>query len=163
MGDLMMEEAFATLVPSRMVCASPLSTPLPLCFDWKQVCSKLEGLVQFEHHKFYMVVFRSKRCEGADSDLLYASDAEAHEEAKQSGGLLMYWYGSLNDHRECFATCIWKSREDALKASKLSKHALAAKLASQMYEFYHLEKYWLTFTTFGEPIFESINGVASYT
>lgn len=157
-----MKQAFASMEPSNLVCASPLTTPLPLCFDWRQVCTKLEGLVE-EKEKFYMVVFRSKRQEGADSKLLYAADAEAHDEAKQSGGLLMYWYGSLNDHRECFATCIWKSREDALKASKLPKHAVAAKLASQMYVFYHLEKYWLTFTAYGEPIFETINGIASYT
>ncbi|KAI5073444.1 hypothetical protein GOP47_0011457 [Adiantum capillus-veneris] len=115
-----------------------------------------------EDMRFYMVVFRSKRREGADSKALYAADAEAHEEAKRSGGLLMYWYGSLNERRECFATCIWKSREDALRATKLPKHIEAAMLASQMYEFYRLEKYWLTFSIDGEPRFEDVNGIIAH-
>ncbi|KAH7436340.1 hypothetical protein KP509_05G015100 [Ceratopteris richardii] len=112
-------------------------------------------------NKFYMVVFRSKRAVNADSELLYAADAEAHDEAKRSGGLLSYWYGPINQDRECFATCIWKSREDAIRASMLPKHLRAAMLASKTYEFYDLQRYWLTFTSTGEPIFDNVTSMAA--
>ncbi|MCO5571409.1 hypothetical protein L7F22_025149 [Adiantum nelumboides] len=153
------EEAFAVMEATKEVISNPLSTPLVRCFEWRQVSSRLRGLAPPAQETFYMVVFRSKRQEEADSAMLYAADAEAHEEAKHSGGLLMYWYGTLNERRECFATCIWKAREDALKANRLPKHREAAMLASQMYEFYHLEKYWLTFSSAGEPRFENVNGI----
>ncbi|KAH7436341.1 hypothetical protein KP509_05G015200 [Ceratopteris richardii] len=108
-------------------------------------------------NKFYMVVFRSKRSKDANSELLYQADADAHEEAKESGGLLTYWYGTLNAERECFATCIWRSRKDASQASRLPKHLRAASLASRMYDFYRLERYWLSFSDKREPIFENVN------
>lgn len=145
---------WTNLVPSALVHAFPLTTPLKCCFNWQEVMSE-KGFD--ESTRFYVVVFRSKRREGADAKLLYAADAEAQEEARNSGGLLMYWFGNLNERRECFATCIWKSREDAEKANKLPKHLNAIKLAAQMYDSYKLEKYWLTSAIDNEPIFDRIS------
>ncbi|KAH7436310.1 hypothetical protein KP509_05G012900 [Ceratopteris richardii] len=183
------EEAFRKMKPTNEVIIQPLTTPISLCFDWMQVGSLLpiadtmdnnsnnsHGNTEDEHNgeccestaeqnraenRFYMVVFRSIRAADADEELLYAADAEAHEEAKRSGGLLTYWYGSLNQERECFATCIWRSREDAIKASKLPNHLKAASLASTMYDFYDLQRYWLTFSSAGEPIFDSVASLIS--
>lgn len=52
----------------------------------------------------------------------------------------------MNERRECLATCIWRSRDDALRAMKLPKHMIAAKLAHRMYDSYQLDKYWLMFS-----------------
>lgn len=91
----------------------------------------------------YIVAFRSVRRQGADTAHLYAADREAHEEAVTAGGLLLYWYGAVNQLGENLATCIWQSRAHALSANRNRKHAIAAKLASAAYETYALERYVL--------------------
>lgn len=78
----------------------------------------------------YIVAFRSTRRKDADADRLYQADRDAHEEAVTAGGLLLYWYGSVNRAGENLATCIWQSRRDAIAANRNPKHAIAARLAS---------------------------------
>ncbi|KAJ9092393.1 hypothetical protein QFC21_006895 [Naganishia friedmannii] len=107
--------------------------------------------------KYYGVLFRSTRhsqhiASSTPSSLvgekksnasssLYAADREAHEEAVQSGGLLMYWYGEPDAQGNNVATCIWTGRDAARRASRLEKHKLAAGLAGQVYESYELVRY----------------------
>lgn len=108
------------------------------CFNWDEVTHQLDI---DDGGDWFVVVFRSIRNPNANSELLYNADRLAHEEAKESGGLLKYWYGDLNEHRECLATCIWASLEFAHLAIVKPLHQKAVKLASEMYETYDLERY----------------------
>ncbi|XP_024388284.1 UPF0643 protein PB2B2.08 [Physcomitrium patens] len=129
------------LAASKYVHTDPLATPIEECFDWAH---ELHDLVAFQgSSEFYLVVFRSVRKSTADSVMLYEADAAAQEEARLSGGLLKYWYGIMNERRECLAMCIWTSREDAKKAIYKPAHRVAMKLASSMYDMYRLERYSL--------------------
>lgn len=93
---------------------------------------------------WYGVVFRSKRRAGSEHTNLYEADRRAHEEAVHSGGLLMYWYGApspTSGHN--LATCIWTSRQDAMRASRLPLHARAAAHSAKAYESFELSRYAL--------------------
>lgn len=91
---------------------------------------------------FYGVVFRSKRRSGSESTNLYRADKLAHEEAVASGGLLMYWYGVPDPGTGAnLATCVWTSREDAVEASRLPMHRLAAVCARDAYQSFELSRY----------------------
>ncbi|KAI9292856.1 hypothetical protein K502DRAFT_282002, partial [Neoconidiobolus thromboides FSU 785] len=109
-------------------------------FNWSQVA---ENLNLNETGSWYIVVFRSIRNKDANSEELYTADALAHEEAKNSGGLLKYWYASLNQNNECLAMCVWANREWAKLAHYKPSHIKAMQLASKMYESYVLERYRL--------------------
>ncbi|KAI9327269.1 hypothetical protein BDR26DRAFT_792408, partial [Obelidium mucronatum] len=124
--------------------------PLPDCFNWNQVASLLGPEWEGD---WYLVAFRSVRKENADSKALYDADALAHSEALESGGLLKYWYGSLNEKRECLAMCIWSSREFARLATRKPYHILAQSLAGRMYESYTLER-WSLQKLKGETFFK---------
>jgi hypothetical protein len=134
----------AELEPTASAHSAPLTTPISDCFDWPPVLEKLVHLQG--SNTFYLVVFRSVRKATADSELLYTVDAAAQDEARISGGLLQYWYGTLNRQRECLAMCIWKTRQDAINALHKPAHKIAMHLASKMYDTYTLERYWLTHT-----------------
>ncbi|CAO1629336.1 unnamed protein product [Jaminaea pallidilutea] len=91
---------------------------------------------------WYGVAFRSIRKKGSESINLYEADRASHEEAVRSGGLLLYWYGSPSESTgENLATCIWTSREDAVRASRLPLHKAAALHAAPAYEKYQLSRY----------------------
>lgn len=91
---------------------------------------------------FYGVVFRSRRAQDSESTNLYLADKLAHEEAVASGGLLMYFYGAPDAETGVnLATCIWSSRGDARKASKLPMHRLAVEHARKAYAWFELERY----------------------
>lgn len=91
---------------------------------------------------WYGVAFRSIRKKGSESINLYEADRASHEEAVRSGGLLLYWYGSPSvSTGENLATCIWTSREDAVRASRLPLHKAAALHAAPAYEKYQLSRY----------------------
>ncbi|KAN0063457.1 hypothetical protein ACQY0O_003904 [Thecaphora frezii] len=92
--------------------------------------------------EWYGVIFRSARKAGSESTSFYEADRLAHEEAVASGGLLMYWYGSPDPTTgENLATCIWTSRDDAIRASKLELHAKAARFTRSAYDTYDLTRY----------------------
>jgi hypothetical protein len=95
------------------------------------------------HARRYIVAFRSIRRSDANTEHLYKADREAHEEAVTAGGLILYWYGAVNEAGENLATCIWQSRAHAIAANYNPKHAIAAKLASATYQVYALERYVL--------------------
>ncbi|KAL1919453.1 uncharacterized protein VTP21DRAFT_2146 [Calcarisporiella thermophila] len=112
--------------------------PLEDIFDWDDLGRRLKS-----DGEWFVVAFRSIRSASADNELLFNADRMAHEEAKHSGGLLKYWYASLNERRECLAMCIWANRSWALLANKKPHHREAAKLAAVMYDSYILERYSL--------------------
>ncbi|KAJ3278890.1 hypothetical protein HDU79_001109 [Rhizoclosmatium sp. JEL0117] len=123
--------------------------PIPEVFNWNEVA---ELLGAEEEGDWYIVAFRSVRKVDADAKALYDADHLAHTEALESGGLLKYWYGSLNEKRECLASCIWSSRDFARQATKKPYHLLAMSLASRMYESYTLER-WSLVKKKGETVF----------
>lgn len=109
-------------------------------FNWDQLPSLPEEM----EGTWYGVAFRSKRRLGSESANLYEDDRRSHEEAVNSGGLLMYWYGRPSEQTgHNLATCIWTSRSDAIKASSLPLHARAAVHSRKAYESYELSRYAL--------------------
>ncbi|KAI9488611.1 hypothetical protein BDB00DRAFT_772235 [Zychaea mexicana] len=124
--------------------------PIVDAFNWDETAQRLGKEAEGE---WFIVAFRSVRKADADKKLLFEADARAQEEAVHSGGLLKYWYGDLNEHSECLAMCIWVNREYALKATRKPLHMKAAKLASEMYISYQLERYSLVKRA-GETVFQ---------
>ncbi|KAI8143262.1 hypothetical protein BJV82DRAFT_515429 [Fennellomyces sp. T-0311] len=123
--------------------------PLQDAFNWDETAKRLGVDAEGD---WFIVAFRSVRKADADHALLFEADARAQQEAINSGGLLKYWYGDLNEHRECLAMCIWVNREYALKATRKPLHLQAARLAAQMYDSYQLERYSLVKRA-GETVF----------
>lgn len=132
---------------SDIATAAPESalSNLLRAFNWSSLVLPIES-----EGEWYGVCFRSVRRPQDKSSLatldsdLYAADNLSHEEAISSGGLLMYWYGSPS-HQPLtganLATCLWLSREDAIKASRLPMHKRAAKMAGMAYERFELARY----------------------
>ncbi|KAJ9091895.1 hypothetical protein QFC19_008921 [Naganishia cerealis] len=127
-------------------------------FNW----SALPPLPAHTDGKYYGVLFRSTRhtqylpssssgfttttttttsTDRDPSSALYAADRQAHEEAVESGGLLMYWYGEPDSQGNNVATCVWTGRDAARRASRLEKHRVAAALAGEVYATYELVRY----------------------
>jgi hypothetical protein len=78
--------------------------PIEEGFDW----SSSLGDIPFD--RLYLVVFRSVRRPTADLRLLKEHDDRAYEAAREAGGLLRYFRGEMNEHRECLSFCLWASR-----------------------------------------------------
>ena len=79
-------------------------------FNWDACLAKLRELASRENFhwaekSFYVVVFRSCLQQNIDKTLLFDLDRHSHREAMESGGLLMYWFGSPNENRRNLATC----------------------------------------------------------
>lgn len=107
-------------------------------FNW----SHLPELPLEDEGRWYGVLFHSVRKLGSENANFYRADRLAHEEAVRSGGLIMYWYGTPHPRTGYnLATCIWTSRAEAIQASKLPLHAVAAKFAGPSYERYDLMRY----------------------
>ncbi len=126
--------SFELLTP---IAADYATLPVLDGFNWADCFRTVEAGC------WYLVVFRSVRREGADTDLLTEFDDHAYDEALGSGGLLHYFKGSLGPRRECLSFCVWESREQARAALRLPRHIAAARLAATMYESYGLERYML--------------------
>jgi hypothetical protein len=90
---------------------------------------------------WYLVVFRSIRRAGADTDLLTEFDDLAHIEARLSGGLHCYFKGIPDERGACLSMCLWDSQEQARAALRLPRHHDAARLAGVMYASFRLERY----------------------
>ncbi|KAF2097973.1 hypothetical protein NA57DRAFT_57145 [Rhizodiscina lignyota] len=106
---------------------------------WPLVMERLRDLCAEEGHTwskqtFYAVAFFSKLQEGVDRDLLYQLDKESHREAVESGGLLMYYFGSPNEERRNLATCMWRSEKDAKLGGTGPWHKRARLEARNLYE-----------------------------
>eukprot|EP00249_Psilotum_nudum_P004091 c17628_g2_i2 orf=93-581(-) len=148
-----LQNAFEDLQASSHVLSDPLSVPIFQCFNWMDVFEK-KGFTT--DAKFYVVIFRTVRSKDAENATIQKVDATVQKEAKTSGGLLLYWSGTPNSRRECLSTSIWESREAADKASQLNAHTDAAKRASEMYDSYIREEYWLSSTADNFPAFELV-------
>lgn len=111
------------------------SLPIEEGFNWSTCLAR----VPFD--QLYLVVFRSVRSATADLDLLKRHDDRAYAAALEAGGLLHYFKGEMNERRECLSFCLWESRQQAQRASGGASHTAAARLTSQMYESYRLERY----------------------
>ncbi|KAI9720982.1 MAG: hypothetical protein M1828_005454 [Chrysothrix sp. TS-e1954] len=109
---------------------------IDLDFNWSelQIPSTLQGTL-------HGVVFRSRRAPGSTSTDLYEADRLAHEEAVNSGGLLMYWYGTPDAAGNNLATCIWTDKESAKVASRLPKHREAVQHAIKAYQSFDLSEF----------------------
>lgn len=112
-----------------------MNRPIREGFNWS---SCLRGVPFGE---LYLVVFRSVRLETADPELLRRYDDLAFAEAWETGGLIHYFKGELNECRECLSFCLWESREQAVAAARSAKHEQAAGITARMYESYVLERY----------------------
>ncbi|GJN91071.1 hypothetical protein Rhopal_004086-T1 [Rhodotorula paludigena] len=137
------------------------TTPYAAAFNWDEVVLEddASGSVRAAEREYYVVAFRSLRKRGLPdkaAQRLYEADRAAHEEAVTNGSLLIYWYGapltadtveelsgSADDIGRNLATCIWTSRAAAVGAMRGEHHRVAAKLASEAYESYTLERYIL--------------------
>jgi heme-degrading monooxygenase HmoA len=115
-------------------------------FDWA------DCLADTPQSTFYLVVFRSVRKAGVDTELLTEFDDLAHAEARLSGGLHFYFKGEPRDDRACLSMCLWDSQEQARAALRLPRHQAAAQLSRHMYESFGLERYHVAW----EPVAASI-------
>lgn len=79
-------------------------------FNWSTIVDHLRNLSEkaaydWQPEVFYIVVFRSRVNATTDRSDLGLMDADAHEEAMVSGGLLKYWFGVPDANRRNLATC----------------------------------------------------------
>ncbi|QDS68809.1 hypothetical protein FKW77_006179 [Venturia effusa] len=138
--------ALAALKPVRLDYAT---ADYLQAFNWTEVLRLLRLFAQNEgtewrEQRFYTVVFRSKLNANIDEERLGELDQHSHREATQSGGLLKYWFGKAGPvRRENLATCIWRSREDAVRGGAGPWHALAMGAKVEMYESIGLKRCFL--------------------
>ncbi|HEY8686515.1 MAG TPA: hypothetical protein VIO57_12990 [Chloroflexota bacterium] len=128
-------DAFLALTP---ITPGYAVAPIRDGFNWDSCASLLPA------GQWYLVVFRSTRREHADDLLLEMYDYGAYIEAqRRASGLLFYFRGMPNERRECLSFCIWESREEAARASRLALHRTATQVVGEMYESFALERYLL--------------------
>ncbi|KAK5058937.1 hypothetical protein LTR84_011201 [Exophiala bonariae] len=108
-------------------------------FKWSDLINHLKDLADREGYEwkrqiFYVVEFRSKLKSEIDNELLFKLDKKSHEEATACGGLLKYWYGEPDQERRNLATCLWRSKEDAINGGRGPWHKQARACIANMYE-----------------------------
>jgi hypothetical protein len=86
------------------------TAPYAHSFNWEDVLvtvRQLSELADFTWTEtdFYTVIFRSRLKQDVDKALLTELDFKSHEEAVASGGLLKYWFGTVDEKRQNLATC----------------------------------------------------------
>ncbi|KAK3116166.1 hypothetical protein LTR53_003775 [Teratosphaeriaceae sp. CCFEE 6253] len=128
--------ALTFLAPSRPDYAT---ASYASAFNWPTVFSALRDLchrhsLPWQRHEFHAVIFRSKRRRDFDPDLITQLDRESHREACESGGLLKYWFGSVDGEMRNLATCLWRTREDAVAGGRGPWHCRARAAAREIYE-----------------------------
>lgn len=128
----------------RVRSAAYATVPIEEGFDWPDYVAGLEP------GSYYLVVFRSIRRPDADGELLTEFDDRAHAEARRAGGLILYFKGEPDADGACLSLCLWRSREEARAAIHLPRHRAAVGLATTMYASFHLERYVVTWTGFGQ-------------
>ena len=93
----------------------------------------------------YLVDFASRRRPDADEADLMRLDDEAHAEAAASEGFLLYFRGDVDGDGCCRSFCVWRSREDAVRASRKPKHRAASEATRELYASYvvTMRELWL--------------------
>src|SRR5258708_5958781 len=89
--------------------------PIEEGFEWSPV------LPHLSEEPVHLVVFRSIRREDADVPTLMRYDNEAHDEARDSSGLLYYFQGEAREDGHGLSFCLWESQEEAREASQKPK------------------------------------------
>ncbi|KOS19613.1 UPF0643 protein [Escovopsis weberi] len=117
-------------------------------FNWGEVLDEAKRLCResgeaFGEKSFYIVAFRSQVKPSADSAYLGDLDKAAHAEAVASGGFLRYWFGKPDSHGRNLATCIWRSRGDALAGARGPAHRKAGMAGREMYAFWKIDQHRL--------------------
>ncbi|KAG6042073.1 hypothetical protein E4U41_006194 [Claviceps citrina] len=118
-------------------------------FNWSEVFDELRQLVaksgkDFKETSFYIVAFRSQIKPSTDYSHLGELDKAAHAEAIASGGFLKYWFGSPDDELRNLATCVWRSRQDAIKGGTGPSHRKAAGATRSLYASWKIDQHRLT-------------------
>ncbi|QPH18859.1 hypothetical protein C2857_003964 [Epichloe festucae Fl1] len=117
-------------------------------FNWPEVIHELRQLVaksgkDFKETSFYIVAFRSQIKPSTDYSHLGELDKAAHAEAIASGGFLKYWFGSPDDELRNLATCVWRSRQDALEGGRGPSHRKAAGATRSLYAYWKIDQHRL--------------------
>ncbi|KAJ6444849.1 eukaryotic translation initiation factor 3 subunit-like protein [Purpureocillium lavendulum] len=117
-------------------------------FNWSEVLGELRRLARasgrgFKETSFYIVAFRSQIKPSTEYSHLGELDKAAHAEAVASGGFLKYWFGSPDAELRNLATCIWRSREDALEGGRGPAHRKAAGSTRALYAYWKIDQHRL--------------------
>lgn len=142
----LLARALATLRNTRPDYAS---APYAESFNWDEVIAEVRALarqdgVPFAKTSFYVVAFRSQIKPETDYSHLGALDKPAHAEAVASGGFLKYWFGEPDPELRNLATCVWRSREEAIAGGKGPAHRKAAMSTRSLYAYWKIDQHRLT-------------------
>ncbi|OAA47430.1 UPF0643 protein [Beauveria brongniartii RCEF 3172] len=118
-------------------------------FNWTGVMAHLKTLVgiygqRYQDATFYIVAFRSQIKPSTDYSHLGELDKAAHLEAIESGGFLKYWFGSPDSELRNLATCLWRSKEDAVAGGRGPAHRKAAMSTRSLYAYWKIDQHRLT-------------------
>ncbi|KAG6010811.1 hypothetical protein E4U21_004199 [Claviceps maximensis] len=133
----------------RAVRQDYATAPYKESFNWSEVFDELRQLVvssgkEFKETSFYIVAFRSQIKPSTDYSHLGELDKAAHAEAIASGGFLKYWFGSPDDELRNLATCVWRSRKDAVQGGTGPSHRKAAGATRSLYAYWKIDQHRLT-------------------
>lgn len=118
-------------------------------FNWPEVIAEVRALaerdgVPFARTSFYVVAFRSQIKPETDYSHLGALDKPAHAEAVASGGFLKYWFGAPDPELRNLATCLWRSRGEAIAGGRGPAHRKAAMSTRALYAYWKIDQHRLT-------------------
>ncbi|OIW31857.1 hypothetical protein CONLIGDRAFT_678308 [Coniochaeta ligniaria NRRL 30616] len=136
------------LVKMRNLREDYATAPYLDTFNWDEVIESLRALARERNHQwketsFYIVAFRSQIPPTTVYADLGVLDKAAHAEATASGGFLKYWFGDPDVEGRNLATCIWRSREDAIKGGVGPAHRKAAGCTRQLYSNWKIDRHRL--------------------
>ncbi|KAM6484606.1 hypothetical protein HDV62DRAFT_302422 [Trichoderma sp. SZMC 28011] len=125
------------------------TAPYVESFNWPEVLDEVKRLAQqsgrpFKETSFYIVAFRSQIKPSTHYGDLGVLDKAAHAEAVASGGFLKYWFGSPDPELRNLATCVWRSREDAMVGGRGPAHRKAVGATRNLYAFWKIDQHRLT-------------------
>ncbi|KAJ2969520.1 hypothetical protein NQ176_g8618 [Zarea fungicola] len=122
--------------------------PYTESFNWTDVQARLKTLVriygqEYKDSSFYIVAFRSQIKPSTEYSHLGDLDKPAHREAIESGGFLRYWFGELDSDLRNLATCVWRSRPDAIAGGRGPAHKKAAMSSRSLYAYWKIDQHRL--------------------
>ncbi|POR34509.1 Uncharacterized protein TPAR_05282 [Tolypocladium paradoxum] len=137
------------LAPLRATRDDYATAPYTESFNWSEVMSELRQIAKasgkgFKEASFYIVAFRSQIKPSTEYSHLGELDKAAHAEAVASGGFLKYWFGSPDPELRNLATCVWRSRQDAMEGGRGPAHRKAAGSTRALYAFWKIDQHRLT-------------------